>query len=41
MQMRIKAIHMGLEAFHRMDQLWSCSVNVQMRSVEGEMQWEY
>ena len=41
MQMRIGAIHMELEAFHQMDQLWSCSVDVSMRSVEGEMQWKY
>ena len=41
MQMRIGAIHMGLEAFHQMDQLWPCCVDVHIKSVEGEMQWEY
>ena len=41
MRMRIGAIHMGLEAFHQMDQLWSCSVNGPMRSVEGEVEWKY
>ena len=41
MWMRIGAIHMGLEANPQMEQLLSGSVDVVMKSIEGELRWKY